>query len=231
MGLMQELTLSRTPKLILFDLDDTLVGSTRIYKKCYQDLKLDLAVLERAKTEIKQNLGAGHVSAHQRLLYFKKYLEMKSLFSAEVLLEMISQYERRLQDYVHQDWIQLQREDLFLKLKKKFSLALVTNESTRTQLLKLQMLDPEQKIFDFMVTSEEVGVEKPNSKIFSECFRRSSCRIEDVLMVGDSVKNDLEPIAAMGGQVIGTTEFLDDSENGKDFPWIANLNQLSTFLF
>lgn len=219
------LTLIRRPQLILFDLDDTLVGSTEIYQKCYQDMKLDMALFNEAKTWIKTNLGSAHVSNHQRFLYFKRYLELKSQFSPEALLKMISHYEELLQSYMREQWILLQRAALFFELKKQYRLALVTNETARTQVIKLNALDPKNEFFEFMITSEEIGVEKPDQKIFAEIFRRAQLKPEDSLMIGDSVSNDLKPLKAMGAQVIGTREFLQP-ESLESFIWVQDLNDI-----
>ncbi|MEK6772745.1 MAG: HAD family hydrolase [Bdellovibrionota bacterium] len=227
---MSGIKLARAPKLILFDLDDTLIGSTEIYQKCYDDLKLDMKVLEAARDRIKKNLGPGHVSAHQRFLYFKLYLEMKSEFSPLALDEMIFKYENLLSNYFQNEWLSLKRDSLFSELKRICKLAIVTNENARTQMVKLKAIDPKFHYFEFMVTSEEVGVEKPDLKIFKDCFERAGIRAEDVLMIGDSPKNDLEPMEKMGAQVIGTSEFIKDSLAGSKYNWIKNLNELAQIL-
>lgn len=222
---MLPLQLKHKPKLLLFDFDDTLIPSTEVYQKCYLDLKLDLSYLERAKAIIKNRLGPGHVSAHQRLLYFKIYLELLNQFSPENLFNLIESYEKRLSFYFTDSWSKLGRDRLMKSLKSKFSLAIVTNENTRTQLLKLNAIDPEMKHFDFIITSEEVGVEKPNSLIFNECLQRSNQNINDVLMIGDSIKNDLEPIQQLGGQVLGTSEFISPDKKAH-YHWLHKLDDL-----
>ena len=49
-------------------------------------------------------------------------------------------------------------------------------------------------------------------------------------MIGDSPKNDLEPMEKMGAQVIGTSEFIKDSLAGSKYNWIKNLNELAQIL-
>lgn len=224
---MLDFKLHQKPKMILFDLDDTLVGSTRIYQVCYGEMALDMKAFNEAKAWVKTTLGPGHVSAHQRLLYFKRYLEMKKEFSSQKLLHLVGHYEELLQKHIRNEWKSLKREALFAQLKTKFRLALVTNETTRTQVLKLNAIDPEGQYFEFMVTSEDVGVEKPGAKIFAEVFRRASLSPENCLMLGDSVANDLQPLKAVGASVIGTCEFLSpEKEDSKNYFWIEDLNQL-----
>ena len=227
---MSIIKLARKPKLILFDLDDTLVNSTEIYGLCYQQLGLNLEVLTKAKNQIKKSLGAGHVSSHQRLLYFKNYLEAEQKFSAETLLELIDKYEALLAKEIRSSWEILNRDSLMRKLKRHFNLAIITNENTRTQIVKLNALDSQMQYFDFIVTSEEVGVEKPDFKIFHECQRRSQLEFSDILMIGDSIENDLIPAKKLGAQVLGSNEFAKDRIADSDFIWIKNLNELESIL-
>jgi putative hydrolase of the HAD superfamily len=49
-----------------------------------------------------------------------------------------------------------------------------------------------KKYFGFVLASAEIGVEKPNPKIFHEAMSRTSFRPEEILFVGDSVISDYE---------------------------------------
>lgn len=218
--------LAGKPKLILFDLDDTLVNSTEIYSLCYRQLGIDQEILAKAKNQVKKNLGSGHVSSHQRLLYFKYYLELEGKFSPESLLDLIAKYEVALSKEMHSSWGKLNRDSLMRKLKKDYRLAIITNENTRTQILKLKTIDPQMQYFDFIVTSEEIGVEKPDFKIFHDCQRRAKLEFQDILMVGDSIENDLIPAKKLGAQTLGTNEFHENIIADSSFSWLKNLNEL-----
>lgn len=52
--------------------------------------------------------------------------------------------------------------------------------------------------FNFVLTSDEIGVEKPNPKIFLEALSRTDFKPEEVLFVGDSLISDYEGAKAVG---------------------------------
>lgn len=213
----------------LFDLDDTLMNSEHIYAAIYQNLQLDMPVFKEARNVVKAQLGPGHVAARNRLLYFKKYLELKNQFSANSLLTLNCQYEEQLQKLIEQDLMRTNIPSILQRLSSKIPLGIVTNENLRTQMLKLQMLDPQQSIFKFIVTSEEVGAEKPDLSIIHHALQRLPFAPNSVVMIGDSINNDLISFQKVGCQVIGTRQFRDESTQPNPFPWIENLQELMDF--
>ena len=59
---------------------------------------------------------------------------------------------------------------------------------------KLELLN----IIDFLVTSEEVGFEKPNKKIFDMALKKLNLPKEKVIMIGDSLQKDVESAEKYG---------------------------------
>ena len=45
--------------------------------------------------------------------------------------------------------------------------------------------------FDFIVSSEEAGMDKPAPGLFALCAKKAGCRPEECLFVGDSLKRDV----------------------------------------
>jgi len=62
------------------------------------------------------------------------------------------------------------------------------------KLERLGVLD----LIDFLVTSEEVGCEKPDSKVFDLALRKINLSKEDVIMIGDSLTKDVEAAQTYG---------------------------------
>lgn len=136
-------------KWIFFDLDDTLIPSSEAYEFAYKKLHLtDDSVFNFAKKYIKNTLLLNHTSSHNRFLYFKKFLELKGELSPKKLILLNAKYETYLINYL-KNYI---KTSLLIKnlkrLKKKYNLAIVTNENCRTQILKINTIDPLGKIFD-----------------------------------------------------------------------------------
>ena len=64
-----------------------------------------------------------------------------------------------------------------------------TNMTADYQFAKLARLGLLDDV-DFLVSSEEAGVEKPDSKFFACCVEKAKCRAGECVFIGDSLKND-----------------------------------------
>ena len=72
----------------------------------------------------------------------------------------------------------------------------------RFQIKKLEKLKLSKKI-DFLVTSEEVGVEKPDLRIFSSALAKLNIKKDQVIMIGDNHEK-----AIMGARQYGINAYL-----------------------
>lgn len=209
---------------IFFDLDDTLIPSSEAYITAYNKmfLKNDTAFTE-AKKYVKDLLPRNHTSAHNRFLYFKKYLEFKNKFSTQLLFKVNLKYEMLLQaelnKYVKNSPLVKQLKEL----KKNYNLAVITNENCRTQMIKINCIDPNGKIFDRIITSEEVGVEKPHKNIFKEALKICQTKPSKVIFIGDSYTNDYIPAMKLGMTAYLILQFKDEPFGLKN-----NINTLSS---
>lgn len=75
--------------------------------------------------------------------------------------------------------------------------AIVTNNVTEEQRLKLQFCRLADLV-DELVTSEEVGVQKPDPRIFQVALERLGARADEAVMVGDAWATDIEGARAAG---------------------------------
>jgi len=181
---------------IVFDLDNTLLPSTDAYECAYQSLfsKKEKLHFSRARKQVQASLSTYAPSRHQRILYFKTYLEITKSFSAQKTLELTQTYEKQMLSYL-KNWPGLKAQRKILnQLAQKFHLTLLTNENLRTQLLKIKLLDPQGKIFSKILTSEEAGHEKPHPMIFSRLRKELQLRhFQNCIYVGDSWTSDIQP--------------------------------------
>ena len=83
---------------------------------------------------------------------------------------------------------------------------------------------------DFAVTSSEVGVEKPDRRIFNEALRKAGdTSPESAVMVGDQIDSDIKGAVGAGIHPV----LLDRNDNHVDFvghPRITSLQQLQALL-
>ena len=75
-------------------------------------------------------------------------------------------------------------------LKNKYILHIITNGFEEVQHIKLAAADL-KKYFDVVVTSEKVGVKKPNAKIFEFALEQANAKAEQSIMIGDDLAVDV----------------------------------------
>ena len=82
-------------------------------------------------------------------------------------------------------------------LKEKYHLHIITNGFEEVQHVKLE----QSKLlhyFEQIVTSEQVGVKKPNPEIFRYALVKAFCKPDESIMIGDDLPVDILGAKAMG---------------------------------
>jgi HAD superfamily hydrolase (TIGR01549 family) len=196
------------PKALILDLDGTLFDSNRIYSEALKACGINPEgnPFLSARSQVKKRLS-GHTSARNRLLYFKEMLSAEGTYSPESLLQLIEAYEKALIELIRKEWITLHREALLGRIVQKYPIVLLTNENTRTQILKVSAIDPKATYFKHLITSEELGSEKPASVMFQAALKLLNLEPAECAMIGDSFSDDILPALKLGMNAIWTTEF------------------------
>jgi putative hydrolase of the HAD superfamily len=75
-------------------------------------------------------------------------------------------------------------------LKKKYELHIITNGFNEVQFIKLEnsLLAP---FFTHIITSEAANSKKPESEIFDYALKLAQAKVEDCVMIGDSLAQDI----------------------------------------
>lgn len=90
------------------------------------------------------------------------------------------------------------RETLY-KLANKYQIIIVSNFYGNLQtVLKDYKLD----MFQDVIESASVGIRKPDSEIYRYALKKIGIKCEDAIMIGDSIKNDINPANEVGCQTI-----------------------------
>jgi len=215
---------------LIFDLDDTLIPSSRIYSQAADLSGIGSDILAAGRVVTKSRLERGHVAARNRLLYLKAGNEASGMVAASEIIRQMTLYEEALGELCRKAWVELQRYKLFFGLAESYKIAVLTNENTRTQLLKLASFAPDDRFFSLIVTSEEMGVEKPDFRVFAEVLRRLNFDADQCLMIGDDPVADLIPARDLGMHTVMTTEFAASDLSSWDGDVIATLDGLPDFL-
>jgi len=91
--------------------------------------------------------------------------------------------------------------DVLKYLSKKYKLHIITNGFHEVQHIKLQHAGL-TSYFDKIITSEQVGVKKPNPKIFKYALQEANASAEESIMIGDDLEVDVLGAEQMGIQGI-----------------------------
>ncbi len=193
---------AKKPNAVLFDLDNTLYDYDHSHAKALAEVRLKLgrnvgmaparfdALYDEARKSIKADLK-DNASAHSRLLYFQRMIEMTGLRSDVVMaLDCEQTYWRTF----------LSAASLFPGVEETMRLirsvgvqmAIVTDLTAQIQFRKIVYFGLES-IVDHIVTSEEAGADKPSRRIFD--LARRKLNLQDgasIWMIGDDVKKDCE---------------------------------------
>lgn len=94
-------------------------------------------------------------------------------------------------------------------LSQRFKLALLTNGFEVTQRIKIEASGIGEYI-DFMVTSEALGVAKPNRDFFNHAMAKAGCKSDEVVYLGDTWDTDVE--GGMGAELLTYWYHLGEGE-------------------
>lgn len=204
-------------KAIVFDLDNTIYDYDKCHEKAMTELKIACMNqftisehvfeenFEYAKKLVKKRLeNTG--SSHNRMLYIQSFLELIGEKPAIYALDLYNVYwDTMLANMIPFPYV----IPLFIELKKKnIKIAVLTDLTVHIQHRKLKKLGIAQYV-DVLVTSEEAGVEKPDLKMFKLVKEKLNMKSEELFMVGDSKKKDIQ-----GAETAGIKGILFDESIG-----------------
>ena len=186
-------------RAFVFDLDDTLYsyqtahpyGYDAVRSYAEHTLGLDGGSFDRRIREIMAEyldvMGSNCAAVHNRLIRFQQLVEPLGLPLAHVAV----------MDRLYWDTLMAHMErapgvaEAMDELKARgFKLGVGTNMTADYQFEKLSRLGLLDKL-DFLVSSEEAGVEKPDPGLFLACARKAGCESSQCVFVGDSLKHDV----------------------------------------
>ena len=183
-------------KVVIFDLDDTLISESDFAYSAFNEISLYLSDILCCKSE--------HIIKEMKDLYI---IEPKNIFDRLFVLhgaklqnnvkeKLISMYRNHYPKLV----LSLEVKDLLKTLKQKgFKLGIITDgykESQRNKLDSLNMTD----MIDNIIVTDELGRDywKPNPKAFEMMKEFFNVRFSEMIYVGDNPNKDFIAPAMLG---------------------------------
>ncbi len=186
-------------KHIFFDLDHTLWDFNKNSKLTFQqifndqNMVMDMNAFEEVYMPINERYWKLYREerVNQSSLRYGRLKDTFDALSLRVKDETINliakEYINNLSSFTH---LVEGTIDLLDYLKQKYQLHIITNGFDEIQYKKLN----NSKIadyFDVIVTSDSVGVKKPNPRVFEYAVKSAKSIAQDCVMVGDSYEADV----------------------------------------
>lgn len=193
-----------TIKLIGFDLDDCLFNSTDLAEKARiygidamikLGLKIDRQQAINIIQEIIKEYGSNYSEHYNlfirrlNLLYSETYNIPISDQYKFVTAAVIAYHEEKVRSIKLYDDV----EECLHKLKEKsINTAIITDGIPVKQYEKILRLKIDTLI-DLIVISDEIGIRKPNPKLFDFCLKKFGVTGPETIYVGDRLDSDIIP--------------------------------------
>ena len=195
---------------IFFDLDHTLwdfeKNSALTFQKILPEADVDLVHEQFINTYIPINAKYWKLYREEKVSKAAlRYARLKETFHAlkyeisdEKINSLAKEYILQLPNFNHLFDGTL---ELLNYLKEKYTLHIITNGFEEVQTLKMK----KSKIFHYfteVITSESVGVKKPNPKVFLHAMKKAGSSPKESLMIGDNIEADIQGALATGMKAI-----------------------------
>ena len=185
---------------LLFDMDDTLYDHLEPFALAYEDMFAGTYAISvehlffisrKYSDKAFERLQCGGITMDELCIYRiqKAFQELH----IEIPAGQAREFQRRYAGYQMEVRISDKMKEILAFCKEKVPMGIITNGTTDHQRPKIEQLGirqwiPDQNIF----ISEEMGMDKPDKRIFCKACERMGIARENVWFVGDSYVNDIE---------------------------------------
>ncbi|WP_299160774.1 YjjG family noncanonical pyrimidine nucleotidase [uncultured Tenacibaculum sp.] len=197
-------------KHVFFDLDHTLwdfdKNSKLTFEQIFEEQNLNINIDTFLAIYMPINLKYWRLFRENKIL--KEDLRHKRLKEAfDALNFKISDEQINIisEDYIsylpNHNYLFEGTFELLEYLIKKYELHIITNGFEEVQNIKLKKSGI-NKYFKEVITSESIGVKKPNPKIFKFALEKAKAAPHNSIMIGDSYEADVEGAINVGMEAI-----------------------------
>ena len=222
-------------KHVFFDLDHTLwdfeVNSEKAYALCFQEHNIKIDFQEFMMIYRPINLSYWKMYREDKVSKKDlKYGRLKDAFDAinyslsdDLLCEIAEDYLQNLPKF---NQLFEGTFELLDYLVEKYTLHIITNGFKEIQSHKMKQSGLE-KYFDQFITSESVGVNKPNPKVFHHALEKANALAHESIMIGDNFDADVQGALKVG---IAAIHFSPELSKSNGVTTISKLLELKNYL-
>ncbi|MCQ2193063.1 MAG: YjjG family noncanonical pyrimidine nucleotidase [Paludibacteraceae bacterium] len=195
-------------KVVLLDLDNTLTdtegNSRRAMNMMYDELELSKqfppfiifwGVYHDCNEELWSEYRRGEIT--RDLLNERRFtwpLELMGVNNLELAQHINEVFYKH---FLPQDGVMPGTYELLEYLHSKYRLAIVSNGTKSSQLVKMKVFKFEP-YFEKMFLSDDIGFPKPDVRIYEHVLREMGVTAEDAIMIGDDFDGDVVGAANAG---------------------------------
>jgi len=193
-------------KHVFFDLDHTLWDFERNSALAFQEIflihNIDISLEEFLNIYIPLNLDLWKLYREDKisksLLRYKRLKDTFSLLNMEVSDDIINQLSDDYITYLPKfNYLFNGSVELLDYLKNSYKLHIITNGFEEVQIKKMKASNI-FNYFDTIITSESVGVKKPNPEIFKFSLEKAIAKAQESIMIGDNLEADIQGAISSG---------------------------------
>ena len=224
-------------KHVFFDLDHTLwdfeTNSKKAYEICFKEHRIPVDIEDFLNKYIAINFDYWKLYREEKVTKEAlKYGRLKDSFNAisypisDELIERISiEYLEHLPKF---NTLFDGAIEVLNYLKPKYQLHIITNGFSEVQVFKLEKSGI-LHYFDELITSESVGVKKPNPRVFHFALKKANALAHQSVMIGDSLEADVQGALSVGMQAIHFNPTQIESQEKSEIE-IRSLFEIKRFL-
>lgn len=214
---------------MIFDLDDTLLNRDQAVDKIFS------IIIEMCYGDVEHSTGK------KMLKMFKEYdkRDYGNSDKSKVFESLFDEFPPKHtipKDDIRHFWnsrfpecfsVDQSTLNIVKTIKMHVKVAIVTNGSTHRQKAKITNTKL-RDYFDTIIISEEVGVWKPDNRIFELALNRLNVQPEETLFVGDDIEKDIDGCQKASIKGIWFNPYLNKNDTGIQ-PY-AEINSLDSLL-
>ena len=224
-------------KHVFFDLDHTLwdfeKNSAKAYELCFKENEIGLNLQSFLATYVPINLDYWKLYREEKIT--KEALKtgrLKDSFQSLNYPISDNLIDKIAEEYlVHLPKFNTLYDgtiEVLTYLKKKYSLHIITNGFSEIQTNKIEKSGI-RNFFTELITSDEVGLKKPNPKVFEYALKKAGAKIKESIMIGDNIEADIEGAIHVGMHAIHFNP--DKLKYNKHHKFeISHLNEIKNYL-